>query len=199
MTSHLWLFSQALGTLFHIVAAFGPLFLYLIDPGSPVRRTVLSVCCANLLIFILRTVLTFIIMHSILDARNGGAAAAAGGRKMKRGLSRESLLRLRRVDSSAESAVGGPGMCSICLAQFEPGESLVLLPCDERHSFHEECITQWLVKSAQCPLCMGEVSVPRTPPEAVGAGAEKTAATTASAAAGAAMSRRAAAAVSASS
>ncbi len=213
VTSHLWIFSQALGTLFHIVAAFGPVFLHLIEPGSPVRRSVLAVCCANLLVFVVRSALTYIIVISILDARNGGGGGP--GRKLKRGLSRESLLRLRRVESDGpcadgDSAAAGPGMCSICLAQFEAGESLVLLPCDERHAFHEDCITQvsmawrnmawhgmvrkhpsattlslphsstppfpsrsrpsvhshapqWLIKSAQCPLCMGDVAVPKTP------------------------------------
>lgn len=43
VTSQLWLFSQALGTVFHIVAAFGPIFLYSIDPSSPVRRNVSQV------------------------------------------------------------------------------------------------------------------------------------------------------------
>jgi hypothetical protein len=40
VTSRLWLVSQALGTLFHTIAAFGPVFLWLISGESTVRKQV---------------------------------------------------------------------------------------------------------------------------------------------------------------
>lgn len=42
--------------------------------------------------------------------------------------------------------------CAICLEDFLPGESLIILPC--KHSFHSNCITPWLTeRSSTCPLC----------------------------------------------
>lgn len=34
------------------------------------------------------------------------------------------------------------GRCVICRVEFEDGESLIALPC--KHSYHPECINQWL-------------------------------------------------------
>ena len=41
--------------------------------------------------------------------------------------------------------------CPICLKKFEQDDELTLLPCD--HEFHAECVTAWLNKAANCPLC----------------------------------------------
>ena len=161
VTSHLWIFSQALGTLFHMVAAFGPLFLYMIDPSSPVRRSVMAACCGNLLVFIVRSALTFLVVHSIMEARNGGGGGGPAGR-LKRGLSRNSLSKLRRRDSNAEDVVEAH-QCSICLAAFDEGQGLLLLPCHERHMYHVACIETWLSKNRSCPLCMADVSLPPVP------------------------------------
>jgi len=145
VTSRTWLFSQGLGTLFHCLAACGPLLLLLLPTGSSVRRMVMSLCCANLLIFILRTVLTFVIMHSILESRNSQAS------RQRRGLSAVGIRKLSRSVFSREKSKCN--LCSICLGHFDDGDGLLLLPCDERHGFHEPCITQWLVKNNSCPLC----------------------------------------------
>lgn len=44
-------------------------------------------------------------------------------------------------------------MCSICIDDFEDGESLILLPrC--KHAFHRECIHPWLLeRQGCCPMC----------------------------------------------
>lgn len=42
--------------------------------------------------------------------------------------------------------------CSICLAEFEEGEKLRVLPnCN--HGFHVECIDRWLASHSSCPIC----------------------------------------------
>jgi hypothetical protein len=42
--------------------------------------------------------------------------------------------------------------CAICLVDFEHGETVKRLPCN--HIFHdEECISKWLEKSTNCPVC----------------------------------------------
>ncbi|GAA6020582.1 hypothetical protein JCM8202_006310 [Rhodotorula sphaerocarpa] len=52
--------------------------------------------------------------------------------------------------------------CPICLTEFEDGDELRILPCDERHRFHSECIDPFLLNvSRLCPLCrldLGHVS-----------------------------------------
>ncbi|CAN6167848.1 unnamed protein product [Urochloa humidicola] len=42
--------------------------------------------------------------------------------------------------------------CSVCLQEFEAGESARSLPVC-RHTFHLPCIDGWLLRHASCPLC----------------------------------------------
>lgn len=44
-----------------------------------------------------------------------------------------------------------PGQCSVCLCEFEHGDSLRTMRC--RHRFHMACVDQWLAQSGQCPVC----------------------------------------------
>ena len=45
--------------------------------------------------------------------------------------------------------------CSICLMEFQKGETIRTLPCI--HNFHKDCINQWLKRQKYCPLCKGEI------------------------------------------
>ncbi|CAL5098349.1 unnamed protein product [Urochloa decumbens] len=60
--------------------------------------------------------------------------------------------------ASTEAVVGLPetsmkeGECSVCLENFDAGNSkLRTMPCN--HSFHEQCIFNWLRINHVCPLC----------------------------------------------
>jgi len=45
-----------------------------------------------------------------------------------------------------------PMDCPICLAEFEEGEKVRVIPkCN--HGFHLECIDKWLVSHSSCPMC----------------------------------------------
>lgn len=51
---------------------------------------------------------------------------------------------------------GGPGpsceaRCSICLGDYEAGESLRQPKCG--HAFHKDCLDTWLTTKAVCPIC----------------------------------------------
>jgi hypothetical protein len=41
--------------------------------------------------------------------------------------------------------------CSICLCEYEDGESIVRLPCS--HEYHDECVSSWTSNHIRCPLC----------------------------------------------
>jgi hypothetical protein len=45
--------------------------------------------------------------------------------------------------------------CTICLSDYEEGETLRTLPCF--HIFHKDCIDDWLKQSKVCPVCKYQV------------------------------------------
>ena len=60
--------------------------------------------------------------------------------------------------SSTESSSNDPDQdntCSICMSEFEDGETIRRLPCF--HAYHSSCIDQWLKQKAQCPVCRADV------------------------------------------
>jgi len=40
--------------------------------------------------------------------------------------------------------------CAVCQEAMEVGDILVEVPCQARHTFHHECIDQWLRRSSAC-------------------------------------------------
>ena len=61
------------------------------------------------------------------------------------GLTSDEIQRIPSTYSDTEN-------CSICLTTVNQGK---ILPCC--HSFHSECIDQWLVTKRTCPVCLHEV------------------------------------------
>ena len=54
--------------------------------------------------------------------------------------------------SEASDMYASSSCCPICIEEFEPGETLRVLPCN--HLFHTECILPWLTKrQGCCPQC----------------------------------------------
>jgi len=45
--------------------------------------------------------------------------------------------------------------CVICMIEFSVGDSVRYLPC--MHTYHMECIDDWLMRSFTCPSCMEPV------------------------------------------
>jgi hypothetical protein len=41
--------------------------------------------------------------------------------------------------------------CTICLCEYEDGDTLVRLPCN--HIYHDECLNAWTNDHSKCPLC----------------------------------------------
>jgi hypothetical protein len=45
--------------------------------------------------------------------------------------------------------------CAICLSTTENRPVRMIRAC--QHSFHAECLDEWLTRKAECPLCRGEL------------------------------------------
>jgi hypothetical protein len=59
---------------------------------------------------------------------------------------------LQHLTTTSIFREGDPkGQCSVCLMDFEPGDSLRTMECS--HRFHMACVDQWLAQSGQCPVC----------------------------------------------
>lgn len=60
--------------------------------------------------------------------------------------------------AEAEAEEDSPQNCPICYEDFEQGEQLRLLPCNEKHCFHAKCIDPWLLDiQGVCPLVGAEI------------------------------------------
>ena len=77
-------------------------------------------------------------------------AAEVGARLPSRPLAVAAVDRLSTCTWSAEHSVRE---CSICTRDYEPGDTLVVLPCSVQHCFHAHCVTGWLRQKGTCPLC----------------------------------------------
>lgn len=49
--------------------------------------------------------------------------------------------------------------CMVCMEEFADGETLRSLPC--LHRYHQNCIDQWLVRCATCPICKQNITAPQ--------------------------------------
>jgi hypothetical protein len=48
---------------------------------------------------------------------------------------------------------GGKMLCPICCEVMNSEDFVVYMPCNIRHFYHSECISVWLRKNDNCPLC----------------------------------------------
>ncbi|KAL7439186.1 hypothetical protein ACHAXM_006606 [Skeletonema potamos] len=55
--------------------------------------------------------------------------------------------------------------CSICLCEYENGETVTKLPCN--HIYHESCLSSWTENHVRCPLCNYDLMTGFEQPESV--------------------------------
>ena len=74
-----------------------------------------------------------------------------GGSK---GLSGDSVAKIPKIKITPDNldASGDRVSCSVCLQDFQLGETVRSLP-DCHHMFHLPCIDMWLLRHGSCPLC----------------------------------------------
>ncbi|KAK1380511.1 E3 ubiquitin ligase BIG BROTHER-related [Heracleum sosnowskyi] len=76
-----------------------------------------------------------------------------------RGLSADTIASLPSMNFKMQSNQdGNMESCVICRLDYEEGDTLTVLSC--RHSYHPECIDNWLRINKVCPVCSAEVSAP---------------------------------------
>ncbi|XP_077220658.1 E3 ubiquitin ligase BIG BROTHER-related-like isoform X2 [Tasmannia lanceolata] len=69
-----------------------------------------------------------------------------------RGLSPDTIASLPSVNYKAQSSQdGNTDQCVICRLDFEDGDTVIVLSC--KHSYHPECINNWLQIIVPCLLC----------------------------------------------
>ncbi|VUZ56150.1 unnamed protein product [Hymenolepis diminuta] len=56
------------------------------------------------------------------------------------------------------SELRAPVECAICLNSLLPTSHLQVLSC--AHTFHSECILQWILNNRSCPVCRSRVELP---------------------------------------
>ncbi|KAJ1256675.1 hypothetical protein BS78_K334700 [Paspalum vaginatum] len=66
------------------------------------------------------------------------------------------VCRYRQAEDWKEST------CPVCLADFDDGETVRVLP-ECMHYYHAECIDTWLRGSTSCPMCRAETTPTPTP------------------------------------
>ncbi|GFY80400.1 RING/U-box superfamily protein [Actinidia rufa] len=75
-----------------------------------------------------------------------------GGAKGLPGDSVKRLPKIKVTNNNNVDASGEKASCSVCLQDFQVGETVRSLPhC--HHMFHLPCIDKWLVRHGSCPLC----------------------------------------------
>ncbi|KAL3521237.1 hypothetical protein ACH5RR_019386 [Cinchona calisaya] len=60
--------------------------------------------------------------------------------------------------SSPAANVNEAGECAICLAIFQDGEKVKVLP-NCHHFYHSECVDEWLRTQSSCPICRAALLV----------------------------------------
>jgi len=91
----------------------------------------------------------------------GAAGVGLGGERQRQGLTTEEIDAIPEKLFSESMCPKEDAHCAVCLGEYEVGESVKELPCDAKHVFHKECITQWLQTSTLCPLCRMDISPDR--------------------------------------
>lgn len=57
---------------------------------------------------------------------------------------------------------GLPETCSICLEGFAPGDMISSTSCSRgSHTFHHECLQEWLKDHHTCPMCRSVIATPK--------------------------------------
>ena len=74
-----------------------------------------------------------------------------GDEEAARPASEESIMGLEVVRIEERSVDLAGEACAVCLNEFSIGSEARRMPCS--HTYHQDCIVQWLGRSNMCPMC----------------------------------------------
>ncbi|KAH0554912.1 RING finger protein 44 isoform X2 [Cotesia glomerata] len=94
------------------------------------------------------------------------------GEAKPRGLTRAEVDQLPSYKFNAETHQGDQTNCVVCMCDFEPPQTLRVLPCS--HEFHSKCIDKWLKSNRTCPICRGDAAEYYSSPNGVNGGGSST-------------------------
>ena len=127
--------------------------------------------CTMVLLSVCMWIVRVSLVHRL---RNTAAGTAIFGAPEQPGLTAEQIATCTEFVKDAEVVeltLIPEITCSICICEFEEGESVRRLPCHHMHIFHTECIDQWFQQSRLCPMCKQDV-LAISAQEATGGGGE---------------------------
>ncbi|KAE8913736.1 hypothetical protein PF005_g2674 [Phytophthora fragariae] len=75
-----------------------------------------------------------------------------------KGATKEIIDRLETKTYTANMFPPEDACCCICLNDYEPTQSLRVLPC--AHHFHKDCVDEWLLVNSTCPTCRKSIFEP---------------------------------------
>ena len=64
---------------------------------------------------------------------------------------------IKEIKQNPENSTNNNNKCIICLSEFEIGDQVSALPC--AHVFHTLCISSWIKKHCQCPVCKFNITL----------------------------------------
>ena len=99
-----------------------------------------------MLMFLILAILKFILVLVIIGILIYVCTRIRLQRRNERSASKDILRSLGRVKYSALSLGQNETdeECSICFVEFTSDDVVTKLTCNEKHVFHEECISQWI-------------------------------------------------------
>ncbi|XP_055814377.1 putative RING-H2 finger protein ATL21A [Solanum dulcamara] len=94
-----------------------------------------------------------------LQNTTAGGAAVVPQPETAIGLNDSTIESYTKVVLGESRRIPGPnhGICPICLAEYNPKETVRCIPECE-HCFHAECIDEWLKINGTCPVCRNNPS-----------------------------------------
>mmetsp|Transcript_54796 Transcript_54796/g.65950 ORF Transcript_54796/g.65950 Transcript_54796/m.65950 type:complete len:863 (+) Transcript_54796:380-2968(+) len=139
------------------------------NPQEITVAVLLDICCTNLVIVLFRSILAMCVMrfyarhvhrlaHSIREVEMNSAVRGLSPDEMNE-LTQERWEGMDSLCGGSNDAANTGSFCSVCLDDYDLGDTIIILPCGGRHKFHEECIKSWLRKRSTCPLCQDNVRV----------------------------------------
>jgi E3 ubiquitin-protein ligase RNF13 len=120
------------------------------------RILVMAIILSVILLF--GGVLVLVLIHVCIVGRSFRRGLPNGTMVDQRGstgnasLSKDDLDKLPCYDYIAKDERSSPVDCAVCLENFKMGDKCRLLPIC-KHSFHAQCVDEWLLKTPICPIC----------------------------------------------